>query len=94
MIPPTLSRAHHRVALLCIGLSVLMAAGCAASLRNPVASPELYLQTDAPVPFAVRSLLPRGVIESDVRVRDNCYGYASGGVVYPVLNPRGTQYCI
>lgn len=75
-------------------VTTLALSGCAASLRNPVADPERYIQSDAPVPFAVRQLLPRGVIEADVRLRENCYGYDSGGTIYPVLNPRGSQYCI
>ncbi|TFL16917.1 hypothetical protein [Jannaschia formosa] len=74
---------------------VLLLAACTTPQRPPpVDRPDLYVTTDAPVPFAVRQLLPRGVIPSDVRVRDNCYGYAAGGTVYPVLVPRSGQYCI
>ncbi|MDB2407799.1 hypothetical protein N9W17_04660 [Jannaschia sp.] len=73
---------------------LLLLAACTPPPTNPVDRADLYTATDAPIPFAVRQLLPRGVLVSDVRVRSNCYGYAAGGTVYPVLNPRGGQYCI
>ncbi|GIT90709.1 hypothetical protein JANAI62_11640 [Jannaschia pagri] len=78
---------------LLVGALIALAA-CAQSLRNPVADPDRYVTTDAPIPFAVRQLLPSGVLPSDVRVWENCYGFVAGGTVYPVLNPAGTQYCI
>jgi hypothetical protein len=74
---------------------LLVLAACSPPDRGtPVDRPDLYVQSDAPIPLAVRTLLPRGVIPSDVRVRENCYGYAAGGTVYPIRNPRGGQYCI
>ncbi len=60
----------------------------------PVSDPTAYVITDAPVPFAVTRLLPRGVVVRDVRVDQNCYGYTYQGTIYPVLIPRGTQYCL
>jgi hypothetical protein len=84
-----------RTRLALLPLLPLLLVACATPDRGaPVDRPDLYVPTDAPVPLAVRSLLPRGVIPSDVRVRENCYGYAAGGTVYPVRNPRGGQYCI
>jgi len=77
-----------------LALLALLAACTAPQRPPPVDRPDLYAATDAPIPFAVRQLLPRGVIASDVRVRDNCYGYAAGGTVYPVIVPRSGQYCI
>ncbi len=62
--------------------------------QGPVSDPQAYTVTDAPVPFAVGRLLPRSVTARDVRVADNCYGYAYQGRIYPVLIPRGTQYCL
>ena len=73
---------------------LLLLAACAPSPSGPVSDPQDYAITEAPVPFAVRQLLPRGVVDRDVRVADNCYGYVFQGRIYPVLNPRGTQYCI
>jgi hypothetical protein len=67
---------------------------CTYRLASPVPDPQSYVQTAAPVPFAVLRLLPRGITAADVRVADNCYGYAAAGAVYPVLIPRGTQYCL
>ncbi|WGH77888.1 hypothetical protein [Jannaschia ovalis] len=67
---------------------------CVPAASGPVPDPQDYRVSDAPVPFAVQRLLPRGVGVADVRVADNCYGYAYQGVIYPVLIPRGTQYCI
>ena len=76
-------------------LAPLALSACAApTVGTPVADPQAYVVTDAPVPFAVSTLLPRGVFARDVRVADNCYGYAWQGQVYPVLLPRGTQYCL
>ena len=60
----------------------------------PVTDPQSYRVSDAPIPFAVTRLLPRGVYTQDVRVADNCYGYAYRNTIYPVLIPRGTQYCL
>lgn len=56
--------------------------------------PQAYVAGTAPVPNVVRLLLPRGVTSADVRVADNCYGYVYAGAVYPVLIPRGSQYCL
>jgi hypothetical protein len=78
------------------GLAILgcgVLAACTAP-PLPVERPDLYVAIDAPVPGAVRALLPRGITPADVRVRDNCYGYAANGTVFPVLVPRGGQYCI
>ena len=75
-------------------LSLLLAACAIQAPPAPVPDPQAYAATDAPVPNAVRLLLPRGVTAADVRVSDNCYGYAFRGAVYPVLIPRGTQYCL
>ena len=75
-------------------LPVLLAACAVQAPPAPVPDPQAYAATDAPVPNAVRLLLPRGVSVADVRVAGNCYGYVYGGTVYPVLIPRGTQYCL
>ncbi|MGB3555659.1 MAG: hypothetical protein WBA25_13570 [Jannaschia sp.] len=75
-------------------IALLSLPGCLTAPPAPVDNPARYAPTDAPVPNAVRILLPRGVTARDVRVSDNCYGYVYGGAVYPVLIPRGTQYCI
>lgn len=76
-------------------LPFLALAACTVPTPNgPVPDPQAYVALDAPVPFAVKALLPRGVVEADVRVADNCYGYAYRGQIYPVLIPRGTQYCL
>lgn len=72
----------------------LALAGCVPAANAPVGDPQTYASTDAPIPFAVQRLLPRGVTAADVRVADNCYGYVYQGAIYPVLIPRGTQYCI
>lgn len=74
---------------------LLLLAGCAIQAPPaPVPDPQAYLASPAPVPNAVRLLLPRGVTAADVRVAGNCYGYVYGGAIYPVLIPRGTQYCL
>ena len=65
-----------------------------AGAARPVPDPQAYVASGAPVPNAVRLLLPRGVGAADVRLADNCYGYAFRGAIYPVLIPRGTQYCL
>jgi hypothetical protein len=75
-------------------LPLLALAACVPAATAPVADPQDYVITDAPIPFAVTRLLPRGITERDVRVADNCYGYVYQGAIYPVLIPRGTQYCI
>ncbi|SDZ23260.1 hypothetical protein SAMN05444004_10855 [Jannaschia faecimaris] len=76
-------------------LPLVALAGCALpTAQAPVPDPQTYATTDAPIPFAVSRLLPRGVTAQDVRVADNCYGYEYLGQVYPVLIPRGTQYCL
>ncbi|MEM8825223.1 MAG: hypothetical protein AAGF30_16570 [Pseudomonadota bacterium] len=72
----------------------LILAACARAPVAPVTDPASYVPTDAPVPFAVQALLPQGVTPEDVRVANNCYGYVFNGLVYPVLIPRGTQYCL
>ncbi|MCK0167451.1 hypothetical protein MWU52_07825 [Jannaschia sp. S6380] len=78
-----------------LALSVaVMLAACVPAANAPVPDPQAYAPTDAPVPFAVSRLLPRGVTAADVRVADNCYGYAYQGAIYPVLIPRGSQYCL
>ncbi len=77
-----------------VAIVALALSACAPSPSGPVPDPQDYAITEAPVPFAVRQLLPRGVVDRDVRVADNCYGYVFQGRIYPVLNPRGTQYCI
>ena len=73
---------------------LLAACSIAPKASGPVPDPQAYIQTDAPVPFAVSRLLPRGVGAQNVRVADNCYGYEYQGQIYPVLIPRGTQYCL
>ncbi|MEM8850706.1 MAG: hypothetical protein AAGE03_11820 [Pseudomonadota bacterium] len=72
----------------------LTLAACVAQPANPVSNPGDYVPTSAPVPFAVQRLLPRGVTATDVLVEQNCYGYEFDGAVYPVIIPRGTQYCL
>ena len=72
----------------------LLLAGCIQTPPLPVTDPQSYAITQAPVPLAVRQLLPRGVTVRDVRVAANCYGYTLRGTIYPVLVPRGSQYCI
>ncbi|CTQ32092.1 hypothetical protein [Jannaschia rubra] len=72
----------------------LLAACALPTANGPVPDPQAYAITDAPIPFAVGRLLPRGITERDVRVAENCYGYAYQGQIYPVLIPRGTQYCL
>lgn len=72
----------------------LLLAACVPRASAPVTVPTAYVVTDAPIPFAVTRLLPRGVTVRDVRVNENCYGYAYQGRIYPVLIPRGTQYCL
>lgn len=74
--------------------ATLLLAACVPRAGGPVADPLAYRVTDAPIPFAVSRLLPRGITARDVRVADNCYGYDYLGQVYPVLIPRGTQYCL
>ncbi|WP_179381461.1 hypothetical protein [Jannaschia marina] len=88
------NRNGRRIAgALALGLAVL--AGCTVPVPGgPVPDPQTYSTTDAPIPFAVTRLLPRGVTAQDVRVADNCYGYVFEGQIYPVLIPRGTQYCL
>ncbi|MGB3408232.1 MAG: hypothetical protein WBA67_12140 [Jannaschia sp.] len=75
-------------------LAPVLLAACLPTAQAPVENPTRYVPTDAPVPFAVSRLLPRGVTQQDVRVWDNCYAYAYNGAIYPVLIPRGTQYCL
>ncbi|MFO6465392.1 hypothetical protein ACK8OR_13435 [Jannaschia sp. KMU-145] len=75
-------------------LALVTLAACLPTAQTPVPDPQTYGPTSAPVPFAVSRLLPRGVTAQDVRVADNCYGYAYQGLIYPVLIPRGTQYCL
>lgn len=72
----------------------LLLAGCLPPPPSPVPDPQAYAPTNVPVPFAVTSLLPRGVTSADVRVAANCYGYMFEGRVFPVLIPGGTQYCL
>ena len=74
--------------------AALALSACLPRAAGPVADPQAYAPAETVIPFAVIRLLPRGVSAADVRVADNCYGYAYQGAVYPVLNPRGTQYCI
>ena len=75
--------------------SALLLTACALPTSDsPVPDPQAYAPTDAPVPFAVRQLLPDGITEADVRVAENCYAYAFDGRIWPVLIPRGTQYCL
>lgn len=77
------------------GAVLLALSACALpTAGGPVPDPQGYATTDAPIPFAVTRLLPRGVNTQDVRVADNCYGYAFQGQIFPVLIPRGTQYCL
>ena len=77
------------------GLAIgFLLAACIPAANGPVPDPQTYAITTAPVPFAVSRLLPRGVTARDVRISDNCYGYVYQGAVYPVLIPRGTQYCL
>lgn len=75
-------------------IALLTLAACAPSISAPVTNPDRYVASDAPVPFAVRQLLPRGVFDADVRLWQNCYGYVYQGQTYPVLTPRGSQYCL
>ncbi len=76
-------------------IAALLLAACATQAPPaPVPDPQAYVASAAPVPNAVRLLLPRGVGAADVRLADNCYGYAFRGAIYPVLIPRGTQYCL
>tara|TARA_R110000850_G_scaffold2316_7_gene11415 strand:+ start:183 stop:425 length:243 start_codon:yes stop_codon:yes gene_type:complete len=76
-------------------LPLFVLSACALPTANgPVPDPQAYGVSTAPVPFAVNRLLPRGVTVQDVRVADNCYGYQYQGQIYPVLIPRGTQYCL
>ena len=77
-----------------LALALPLALAACATPPLPVDRPDLYVPPDAPVPAAVRALLPRGVAADAVRVRANCYGYALNGTVYPVLVPRSGQYCI
>ncbi len=78
---------------LALGLLLVLVA-CVPAADGPVPDPETYSVSNAPVPFAVTRLLPRGVTAADVRVADNCYGYEFQGAIFPVLIPRGTQYCL
>ncbi|SFI57768.1 hypothetical protein [Jannaschia pohangensis] len=80
-----------RALLLALPLAL---AACLPTADGPVSDPQTYVVTDAPIPFAVTRLLPRGITAQDVRVADNCYGYQYQGQIYPVLIPRGTQYCL
>lgn len=81
-----------RLSFLVMGLAALTA--CLPTADAPVPNPDRYAPTDAPVPFAVLQLVPRGITAPDIRVWENCYAYAFDGAIYPVLNPRGGQYCI
>lgn len=81
-----------RAAALIVAISALSA--CLPTADAPVTNPDRYGPTDAPIPFAVLRLVPRGVTEPDIRVWENCYAYAFNGTIYPVLNPTGSQYCI
>ncbi|CUH39717.1 hypothetical protein JSE7799_02445 [Jannaschia seosinensis] len=74
--------------------AALLLTACLPTSDAPVPDPQAYARIDAPVPFAVRRLLPQGITEADVRVADNCYAYAYDGQIWPVLIPRGTQYCL
>jgi hypothetical protein len=75
-------------------LALALSACTLPTAGGPVPDPQAYAITEAPVPFAVQRLLPRSVTVRDVRVADNCYGYVYRGQIYPVLIPRGTQYCL
>jgi hypothetical protein len=75
-------------------LALPFLAACVPTAADPVTDPQAYAPTSAPIPFAVRQILPRGVTVADIRVADNCYGYVWQGRIYPLLIPRGSQYCI
>ena len=75
-------------------LAPLALAACLPTAQAPVENPARYIETDAPIPFAVMRLVPKGTTERDIRVWENCYAYQFNGQIYPVLIPRGTQYCL
>ncbi|CTQ48773.1 hypothetical protein [Jannaschia donghaensis] len=87
-------RIPRRAVISAIVLPFLITACALPTANGPVPDPQTYAVTEAPIPFAVTRLLPRGVNTQDVRVADNCYGYEYQGQVFPVLIPRGTQYCL
>ena len=89
-----LRRGSRRATIALAAGALLTLSACIPRASGPVPDPQAYAPTQTVIPFAVMRLLPRGVPATDVRVADNCYGYVYLGTVYPVLNPRGTQYCI